>query len=148
MKPEKIALRGAFTVTELLVALALLSTAIGLSSMLMTRMLTARAVSQAKMRAWSAAENVMEEVSSRPWEALPAGRLELPQAAAEVAAVVPDGALEVQVVEVAAPVPSRRIDVTVQGTLPSGFLAPLVRLSTWVFPPPRELAPAAGEVLP
>jgi type II secretory pathway pseudopilin PulG len=131
----KTGLRGGFTVTECLVAAAMLAAVMALAAQLFIWDAQQRREAWKRQVAQQEAANVLERLSSLPIESLAADQLEALELSPEARTWLPDGTLAVSATEITAPRPGKRILVEVQWGTPNGAAHAPVRLIGWAFAP-------------
>ena len=94
----------------------------------------------AERRRWAAQEaaNVMERLTSRPWDSLTAEAAAAVELSPQARAVLPEGELAIEVTSQPGPPRAKRLIVAVRWQRPAGQPAASVRLTSWIYRPGGE----------
>lgn len=125
--------RRGLTILEVTVAGVLLAAAATLVARVLATTAGVRREAQRREWALQEASNLLERITAKPWDSVTLETAAAEGLSEETGRTLPDGTVEVNVIEVPQPLPGKRITVVVRWKKGAGEAASSVRLSTWMY---------------
>src|SRR5487761_1402623 len=125
--------RRGFTMIESCAAAAMLAATLAMVVSLLAAVARQRQAAALHARAVIAADNLLERITSEPYEAITVQRIDELQHAAAIAEMLPDATVKVKLAAEAGSPPGRRIDVDLAWRTTGAGPVSRHRVATWVY---------------
>ena len=131
--------RIGFTIVEMIGTCLLLGAMFSMTVPMLLVVARERQMAEQRQFALQHATNLLEHMVARPWAELPIGESNIPEADADLVAVLPGLERTVFVKEFAASPESRQITASIRWRDSSRQLIQPIRVSAWVFAPKEAI---------
>ena len=126
--------RDGFTIVEMIGTCILLGVLFSITVPMFVIIARERRSTEQRQFALQHAANLLEHPTTRRWSELEPGSLKLPEATADLQAVLPGMERTLIVRQIDGEIPSRQIVASIRWQGSAGQMVSPIQLSTWVFP--------------